>query len=48
METYFIHIRLDRTNHRDVYVQARSLEEAIEIARRDANALERRWASFIG
>lgn len=47
METYFIHIRLDRTNHRDVYVQAASPEQAVEIARREATAMERRWASFI-
>lgn len=44
--TYMIQIILGNT-FRDVYVTADDADQAIAIARNEATAQERRWASFV-
>ncbi len=46
MTTYLVQIQFAQS-FRDVYVSARNENDAVRIARRQATAQERRWASFV-
>jgi hypothetical protein len=45
-QLFFVHIKLgDR--FRDEYIEARTVKEAIAIAKRRATPQEQRWAAFV-